>query len=68
MYKGDKAENTLLDEFQYSCQDLLIRNKSILDSMTKMTDSCAGIKNAVKGSNTMRLAYASALINRMCPK
>lgn len=36
-------KNSVLDEFQYTSQDLLIRNKSILDSMTKMNDSCARI-------------------------
>jgi len=40
-------KNTLLDEFQYSCQDLLIRNKSILDSTTKMTDSCARVSRTL---------------------
>ena len=36
-------KNTVLDEFQYTSNDFLIRNRSILDSMTKMNDSCARI-------------------------
>lgn len=42
-----KLKNSILDEFQYTSQDLLIRNKSILDSMTKMTDSCARISRTL---------------------
>jgi len=47
-----RLKNTLLDEFQYSCQDLLIRNKSILDSMTKMTDSCARVSRTLSKAVT----------------
>ncbi|AGC67296.1 hypothetical protein Cst_c02720 [Thermoclostridium stercorarium subsp. stercorarium DSM 8532] len=42
-----RLENTLLDEFQYTSQDLLIRNKSILDSMTKMIESSAKISRTL---------------------
>lgn len=42
-----ELKDTVLDEFQYTSQELLIRNKSILDSMTKMTDSCARISRTV---------------------
>lgn len=42
-----KLKNSVLDEFQYTSQELLIRNKSILDSMTKMTDSCARVSRTL---------------------
>ncbi|HEY8500549.1 MAG TPA: DUF1573 domain-containing protein [Clostridia bacterium] len=38
-----ELKDTVLDDFQYTSQDLLIRNKSILDLMTKITDSSARI-------------------------
>lgn len=38
-----ELKDTVLDDFQYTSQDLLIRNKSILDLLTKMTDSSARI-------------------------
>ena len=40
-------KNTVLDEFQYTSNDFLIRNRSILDSMTKMNDSCARISRTL---------------------
>ena len=42
-----ELKDTVLDEFQYTTQDLLIRNKSILDCMTKMTDSCARVSRTL---------------------
>lgn len=38
-----ELKDTVLDDFQYTSQDLLIRNRSILDLLTKMTDSSARI-------------------------
>lgn len=55
-----ELKNTVLDEFQYTSQDLLIRNKSILDSMTKMTDSCARI------SRTLAKAVTQCGCIRIC--
>ncbi|NLY19304.1 MAG: DUF1573 domain-containing protein [Clostridiaceae bacterium] len=40
-------KNTVLDEFQRTSNELLIRNKNILDSMTKMTDSCARVSRTL---------------------
>lgn len=37
----DDLKNTVLDEFQYTANDLLVRNRNILDSLSKMNDSCA---------------------------
>jgi hypothetical protein len=42
-----ELKDTVLDQFQYTTQDLLIRNKSILDSMTKMIDSCARVSRTL---------------------
>lgn len=42
-----ELKDTVLDEFQYTSQELLIRNKSILDSMTKMNDSCARVSRTL---------------------
>lgn len=42
-----ELKDTVLDEFQYTSQDLLIRNKSILDSITKMTDTCARVSRTL---------------------
>lgn len=42
-----ELKDTVLDEFQYASQDLLIRNKSILDCMTKMHDSCARVSRTL---------------------
>jgi uncharacterized protein Yka (UPF0111/DUF47 family) len=42
-----ELKDTVLDVFQYTSQDLLIRNKSILDLLTKMTDSSARITRSM---------------------
>ncbi|NLY42605.1 MAG: DUF1573 domain-containing protein [Clostridiaceae bacterium] len=41
------AKDILNDEFQYTVQELLIRNKSILDSLTKFQDSNARTNRAI---------------------
>lgn len=40
-------EDILTDKFQYAVSDLLIRNKSILDGMTKFQDSCSSVNRAI---------------------
>ncbi|HZK26214.1 MAG TPA: DUF1573 domain-containing protein [Thermoclostridium sp.] len=45
-------KDTILDELQYTSQDLLIRNKSILDSSTKMVDSSARISRTLAKAAT----------------
>ncbi|NLG88612.1 MAG: DUF1573 domain-containing protein [Clostridiaceae bacterium] len=40
-------KDTVLDDFQYTSQDLLIHNRSILDLMTKITDSSARITRTI---------------------
>lgn len=45
-------EDILLDKFQYTVEELLIRNKSILDIITKLQDSCSSINRAVVKSVT----------------
>ena len=47
-----KLKDTILDELQYTSQDLLIRNKSILDSTTKMLDSSARISRTLSKAAT----------------
>jgi len=42
-----ELKDTVLDDFQYTSQDLLIHNRSILDLMTKITDSSARITRTI---------------------
>jgi hypothetical protein len=37
----------MIDEFQYMVQELLVRNKSIIDSITKYQDSNARVNRAI---------------------
>ncbi len=37
----------MIDEFQYMVQELLVRNKSIVDSITKYQDSNARVNRAI---------------------
>jgi len=41
------VKDTLTDEFQYTVLELLVRNKSILDSLTKYQDSNARVNRAI---------------------
>ena len=43
----NKLKDTVLDEFQYISNEFLIRNRNILDSMTKMNDSCSRISRSL---------------------
>lgn len=40
-------KDMLVDEFQYTVQELLFRNKSIVDSITKFQDSNARVNRAI---------------------
>lgn len=40
-------KDIIVDEFQYTVRDLLYRNKSILDSLTKYQDSNARVNRAI---------------------
>lgn len=40
-------KDMLVDEFQFTIQELLFRNKSIIDSMTKYQDSNARVNRAI---------------------
>ncbi|MGI6668437.1 MAG: DUF1573 domain-containing protein [Acetivibrionales bacterium] len=40
-------KDMLIDEFQYTVQELIFRNKSIVDSMTKFQDSNARVNRAI---------------------
>lgn len=40
-------KDMLIDEFQYTIQELLFRNKSIIDSITKYQDSNARVNRAI---------------------
>jgi NTP pyrophosphatase (non-canonical NTP hydrolase) len=40
-------KDIIADEFQYTVQELLFRNKSIIDSMTKFQDSNARVNRAI---------------------
>jgi len=42
----------MIDEFQYTVSELLVRNKSILDSLTKFQDSNARINRSIVKSVT----------------
>lgn len=48
----DEIKNFVIDEFQYTVQDLVIRNKSILDLLTKYQDSCAKVNRGICKSVT----------------
>ena len=45
-------KDILLDDFQYTTQELLVRNKSILDLITKFQDSNARVNRAIIKSVT----------------
>lgn len=40
-------KDIVVDEFQYTVQDLMVRNKSIMDAMTKFQDSNARINRSI---------------------
>ncbi len=40
-------KDIIVDEFQYTVQELLVRNKSLIDSLTKFQDSNARINRSV---------------------
>jgi hypothetical protein len=41
------VKDILVDEFQYTVQELLVRNKSIVDSITKYQDSNARVNRSI---------------------
>jgi hypothetical protein len=45
-------KDILVDEFQYTVQELLVRNKSIIDSITKFQDSNARVNRSIVKSVT----------------
>ncbi len=45
-------KDMLVDEFQYTVQELLFRNKSIIDSITKFQDSNARVNRSIVKSVT----------------
>lgn len=47
-----KMKDTALDSFQYAVSELLVRNKSILDEMTKLSDTNSRINRAVSKAVT----------------
>ncbi len=48
MHQGSETmKDMLVDEFQYTVQELLFRNKSIIDSITKYQDSNARVNRAI---------------------
>jgi len=51
--RGVYMKDIIVDQFQYTVQDLLVRNKSILDSLTKFQDSNASINRAIVKAVTM---------------
>ncbi len=40
-------KDIVLDEFQYTVMDMLVRNKSIIDSLTKFQDSNARVNRSI---------------------
>jgi hypothetical protein len=47
-----EMKDIIVDDFQYTVQELLVRNKSILDSITKFQDSNARVNRAIIKSVT----------------
>lgn len=47
-----KIKDTALDSFQYAVSELLVRNKSILDEITKLVDSNARINRTISKAVT----------------
>ena len=47
-----EIKDIMLDEFQYTAQELLVRNKSIIDLLTKFQDSNARINRGIVKSVT----------------
>lgn len=47
-----KMKDTALDSFQYAVSELIVRNKSILDEMTKLDDSNARINRTISKAVT----------------
>jgi hypothetical protein len=47
-----KMKDTALDSFQYAVSELLVRNKSVLDEMTKLEDSNARINRTISKAVT----------------
>lgn len=47
-----KMKETALDSFQYAVSELLVRNKSILDEMSKLQDSNARINRSISKAVT----------------
>lgn len=45
-------KDIIVDEFQYTANEILIRNRSILDLLTKLQDTCARINRAIVKSAT----------------
>ncbi len=45
-------KDIIVDEFQYTVQELLVRNKSLIDSITKFQDSNARINRSIIKSVT----------------
>ncbi len=43
----NKFKDTTIDSFQYAAEELLVRNKSILDQMSKIEDSNARINRTI---------------------
>lgn len=50
--KLNNMKDTALDSFQYTVSELLIRNKSILDGMTKLEDSDSRINRTISKAVT----------------
>ena len=50
-----KMKETTLDSFQFAVEELLVRNKSILDQMSKLQDSNARINRTIQKLNTMQM-------------
>lgn len=40
-------KDMIVDEFQYTVQELLVRNKSIIDQITKLEDSTARVNRSI---------------------
>jgi NTP pyrophosphatase (non-canonical NTP hydrolase) len=45
-------KDIMVDEFQYLVHDMLVRNKSILDSMTKFHDSASRVNRSISKAVT----------------
>ena len=65
---NDKDNNSMLDEFQYLVDDIFVRNKSLIDAMTKYQESNSrvnrNISKAITQCGCIRLHAIKQSLNK----